>query len=419
MPGEDLDWGGGVTLNQFMGGMSEDSSWGGTLTQRQLVDSGGVPGGGGEGGSPTSLSIINRNASTLDIASSTGVDATVPAATTLLAGLLTAADKTLLDSLGVIAAALAPVATSGAYADLSGRPTLGNAAARNVGTAAGTVAAGDDARFTDARAPLPHTQLATSISDSTAAGRALFTAANVPAQQVLLGLSPVALSGAYGDLSGIPTLPTPGGSTGQTQYRTAGGAFAGASGLLIDPTSGRLTLASFLAGTAPAAPTTGFTLYANPSNALSWRGANGFIRTFDGTSNTADRAYTLQNKSGTIAHLDDITAANAGAQPLTFASAAITYAATIDLDMAALTGLYRTISLTGNLTLTSSNRADGRTVTLRLICDGTLRTLTVPAGWVFLGSKPANIAATKTGVLSLTFFGTADADCIAAWGVQA
>ena len=66
--------------------------------------------------------------------------------------------------------------------------------------------------------------------------------------------------------------------------------------------------------------------------------------------------------------------------------------------MATLTGLFRTISLTGNLSLTASNRAAGRTVTLRLVCDGTLRTLTVPAGWVFLGSKPANIAASINSV---------------------
>ena len=45
----------------------------------------------------TDLSIANRNASTLDIASSTGTDATVPAATTTEAGLQTAADKTKLD----------------------------------------------------------------------------------------------------------------------------------------------------------------------------------------------------------------------------------------------------------------------------------------------------------------------------------
>lgn len=42
-----------------------------------------------------------------------------------------------------------PLPFSGAYADLSGKPTLGSAAALNVGTAAGTVAAGDDSRFSD------------------------------------------------------------------------------------------------------------------------------------------------------------------------------------------------------------------------------------------------------------------------------
>ena len=42
---------------------------------------------------------------------------------------------------------LSAVALSGNYADLSGRPTLGSAAALNVGTGPGTVAAGDDSRW--------------------------------------------------------------------------------------------------------------------------------------------------------------------------------------------------------------------------------------------------------------------------------
>lgn len=48
---------------------------------------------------------------------------------------------------------LATVATTGAYSDLSGTPTLGNSSSLNVGTTAGTVAAGDDSRFTDERVP--------------------------------------------------------------------------------------------------------------------------------------------------------------------------------------------------------------------------------------------------------------------------
>lgn len=48
---------------------------------------------------------------------------------------------------------LAAVAVSGAYSDLTGTPTLGNSSSKNVGTTTGTVAAGDDSRFTDSRAP--------------------------------------------------------------------------------------------------------------------------------------------------------------------------------------------------------------------------------------------------------------------------
>jgi len=51
---------------------------------------------------------------------------------------------------------LAAVATSGDYDDLANAPALGNAAALNVGTAAGTVAAGDDSRLSDARTPTAH-----------------------------------------------------------------------------------------------------------------------------------------------------------------------------------------------------------------------------------------------------------------------
>jgi len=43
-----------------------------------------------------------------------------------------------------------------AYSTLSGLPTLGSAAALNVGTTAGTVAAGDDSRLSNARAPTAH-----------------------------------------------------------------------------------------------------------------------------------------------------------------------------------------------------------------------------------------------------------------------
>ena len=130
----------------------------------------------------------------------------------------------------------------------------------------------------------------------------------------------------------------------------------------------------------------------------------------------------LQKSSGTDYDADwetlatRTTSAN-GLQPaLSFA--AITYGATVDLDLAALDGQYRTITLTGNITFTTSNRAAGRTVVIRLLPGASERTLTFPADWVFVSAKPATLAANKTAVLSLTFFGTADTDCVAAYGVQ-
>jgi hypothetical protein len=54
----------------------------------------------------------------------------------------------------------------------------------------------------------------------------------------------------------------------------------------------------------PPTPTSGFNLFANSSGLFSWKGTNGFVRTFDGTANTADRMYTLPNNNGTIALLE-------------------------------------------------------------------------------------------------------------------
>ncbi len=96
----------------------------------------------------------------------------------------------------------------------------------------------------------------------------------------------------------------------------------------------------------------------------------------------------------------------------------ITYGATVALDFASLDAQYRTISLTGNLELTTSNLANGRTLVIRLVADANQRTLTFPTDWKFLGTKPANIAASKVGVLSITAFGTTNADVVAAYAVQ-
>lgn len=93
----------------------------------------------------------------------------------------------------------------------------------------------------------------------------------------------------------------------------------------------------------------------------------------------------------------------------------LTYSATTDIDLNRKVG---TLSLTGNVTFTTSNRAAGKSVTIRIISDGSTRNFTFPS-WVFVGTAPTSIAAGKTAILTLTAFGTADTDIVAAYAVQA
>lgn len=95
----------------------------------------------------------------------------------------------------------------------------------------------------------------------------------------------------------------------------------------------------------------------------------------------------------------------------------LTYAATtnIDFDLAD----YRSLTLAGNVTFTTSNRAAPKTVTIRIIGDGSARTFTFPAGWTFVGgTAPTGIAANKTGILTATCFGPNDSDIVYAYAVQ-
>jgi hypothetical protein len=99
------------------------------------------------------------------------------------------------------------------------------------------------------------------------------------------------------------------------------------------------------------------------------------------------------------------------------AIATLTYGGTTNLDFS----IYdvQTISLTGNVTFTTSNLAAGLGKVVRIICDATPRTLTFPAGWTFMTvTTPATIAASKVAMLSLLAFGASDSNVIAAYVVQ-
>ena len=78
----------------------------------------------------------------------------------------------------------------------------------------------------------------------------------------------------------------------------------------------------------------------------------------------------------------------------------------------------QTISISANTTFTTSNLAAGKSKTIKITTDATLRTLTFPSGWKFVGAKPTDQAASKVGILTLTSFGTTDADVVAAYAVE-
>lgn len=81
--------------------------------------------------------------------------------------------------------------------------------------------------------------------------------------------------------------------------------------------------------------------------------------------------------------------------------------------MASVHGTIQTITLTGNPTFTTSNRAAGREVTLILAAGGSTRTITWPS-WIPIGSAlPTTLASGKTLVATVTFVDTTDAAAIA------
>lgn len=70
------------------------------------------------------------------------------------------------------------------YTEITGKPTT---FAPTIGATATTAVAGNDARLTDARTPVAHTQAASTISDSTTVGRAVLTAVDAAAARAATG----------------------------------------------------------------------------------------------------------------------------------------------------------------------------------------------------------------------------------------
>jgi hypothetical protein len=77
----------------------------------------------------------------------------------------------------------------------------------------------------------------------------------------------------------------------------------------------------------------------------------------------------------------------------------------------------QTISISAATTFTTSNRATGKSKTIKITTDGSTRAFTFPS-WKFVGAKPTEQAASKIGILTVTCFGTADTDIVAAYAVE-
>lgn len=161
-PAAPIGGGGGVTDHGALTGLADDDhtqyaladgSRGtfATAAQGALADSATQPG---------DLATVATTGAYSDLSGLPTLGTAAAAATTDFA---TAAQGALADS-ATQPGDLATVATTGAYADLSGLPTLGNSSGLDVGTTTGTVAAGDDARLSDDRDPTAH------ASDHAAAG---------------------------------------------------------------------------------------------------------------------------------------------------------------------------------------------------------------------------------------------------------
>jgi hypothetical protein len=307
-------------------GVAEEISIGTNLTL-----SGGVL--NASGGGATNLSIANRGTTTLDVASDTGTDATIPAATTSLTGLLTSADKTKLDGIATGATAnatdaalrdrathtgtqgvatitgLGSLATLSALGNISSAGAIGSTATLPVitttggvlttgtfGTAAGSFCQGNDSRLSDARTPLSHTH--GNISNAGAIG----STANLP---IITGTSGVLQAGSFGATANTFCQ-------GNDSRLTTDLAYTASTRLLASSTGADVTLPLFGSTDAGLTPASG-------------GGTSNFLRA-DGTwaapagGSATDLTYTastrlLASSTGTDVTLPLVSTGDAGLAP--------------------------------------------------------------------------------------------------------
>jgi len=199
---------------------------------------------GGGGGSGANLSTSTTSTAVV-IASDSGTDATIAAASGSAAGVMTAAMFTKLD--GIAAGATA----NSADATLLARANHTGTQAWNTITATPTTLSGygiSDAITSAAVAagyqPLNSDLTAIAALTTTSFGRSLLTQADAAATRTLIGAGTSSFNGAYGSLSGIPSTFTPSSHT-HGNITNAGAIGSTANLPVITGASGALTVGSF------------------------------------------------------------------------------------------------------------------------------------------------------------------------------
>lgn len=345
------------------------------------------------------------------VTSNTGTDASVPLADGTNAGLMAPAQHTKLAGIapGAEVNVNADWNAVGDDAEILNKPILGTAAALNVpaaGDAAiGEVVKGDDSRLSDARAPTAHTHTSSEISDSTATGRAVLTAADAAEARTAIGAGTSSFSGAYADLSGKPTLGTAA-AAATTDFATATqGTKAdtalqpAAIGVSVQAYDADLTS---WAGIAPSAKqdtlVSGTNIKTVNGSTLLGTGdltiAGGGDVTLTGTQTLTNKTLTSPTVTGAVL--------NDGYTEEVFAVTGTTPA------LSPTNGSIQTWTLTGNSTPTAGTWAAGQSITLMVNDTASLFTVvwtSVPVVWVG-GSAPTLAPAGGNTVITLWKVGT-------------
>ncbi|MBC8407899.1 MAG: LamG domain-containing protein, partial [Rhodobacteraceae bacterium] len=96
------------------------------------------------------------------------------------------------------------------------------------------------------------------------------------------------------------------------------------------------------------------------------------------------------------------------------------YGTTADINVDFNEDSLQKVNLNGNAAIdtAAANKGVGKSIVIKILCDGTARNFTWNSNWAFIGEKPTSIAANKTSILSMMCFGANDTDIVCSYAVQ-